>query len=287
MTGSVPQNPVSNCPFLSKGHIHMNSVERGPGPLKPENARAMRELMLPPATPILIGDVYTKLVPGVTPDDFDNGVRTMVASAFAADAVYVGANTLDAPMTAAFFRDTALLAPDRTAVILPGDGAVRLAEENPALREAVSRFCLFPAKAGRTVDNGTVSSVAVTLPDTLTDGLRSGKFRDVMVIDDAVATGATLRTIAGKLPPESRTGVRLSGYTWFLRSDAECGPFTALTACYRYGASAGYPPLNSLSTWLRGDGKSAAVLSRYTQKYIRYPYGFRKALETLKEMVNL
>ncbi len=253
---------------------------------KVQPVTALREISVPRENPLIVGDVNGYLRPNRSPSDLDLAMQILIATSFENSALYVNA-TLLRDQTVELL-DTTLQEIDvqRTAIVIPGYGAQSVCREND-LDSRLKSFRRFDIPTQRIVDNGKVAGVSVAIPMQYKEQLRAGDIRNVVVIDDVVATGTTLRTLRTKIQKESPIPVDFQAITWFCRRPTDVTGFRSVRSIYQYWSAEGWPALNSISTWLKSDEKAAAVLKRYKQRFAKYPYGFDKQLAAIKALVNM
>lgn len=246
-----------------------------------------RELIMNPKQPILIGDVSTMLRPGITPQDFDNQVEAMVASSFNTDARYIAARQLDTALNTTIRNIVTNENPNNLLIIFPGNGSNTVKQENPSVWNTVrTQYPTMSIKANRIFTENSPTNVVIDLTNNEERQIKEKQYTSVLVIDDVIAKGLTLNKIRETIQPITAPNAAFFAASWFLRSDANVQGYKKIASIYRYSAIEGYPAMNSLSTWLRGDEKSKAVLDAYTKRYIQYEYGFKKAITILKEMTT-
>lgn len=247
---------------------------------------ARYELEIPPGTPILLNDINALLKPGINPEVVDQAVKILIGTTFKPEsALYIVARSLKTETQQLASGMLASARAGRTALIYPGEGAKSVVRET--LEELVEpdNIDTFFVPTKRVFENGKVQKIEVTIPTELAYGIDSQKYRDIVVIDDVIASGSTLNMLFIKL--WSWRGMRFRAISWFCRRPTDVQSYESVQSVYRYWTSEGWPALNSLSTLLQTDKKGEAVRAGYIKKYIRYPYGFRKEIDYIRSLTTI
>lgn len=249
---------------------------------------ALYELDVPRQTPVLLNDVNKLLRPGVKPGDMDVALQILIGTTFSTEAaLYASSSALEVPMVDLATGMLADANPETTAIVFPGEGAKAVRRESLGGDSALGSFQQFFLPTNRMVDNGRVVGVTVEVPENAREELASGQFRHVMVIDDVIATGKTLNTLRAAVQEYSPNPLTFTSCAWFIRKPTDVVGYDSVRGIYQYWCNEGYPALNSLSTWLRTDEKGFIVRENYKKKYIRYPYGFDKQIDIIRELTTI
>lgn len=249
---------------------------------------ALYELDVPWQTPVLLNDVNKLLKPGVRPEDMDVALQILIGTTFSTKAaLYANSNTLEVSMVNLATSILADADPETTAIVFPGEGAKAVRRESFGDDSTLDGFQQFFLPTNRMVDNGRVVGVTVEIPENTREKLASGQFRQVVVIDDVIATGKTLNTLRATLQERSPNPLAFTSCVWFARKPTDVVGYDVVRGIYRYWSNDGYPALNSLSTWLRIDEKGNKVRESYKRKYIRYPYGFDKQIAYIRSLTTI
>lgn len=249
---------------------------------------ASYELEVPRQTPVLLSDVNKLLKPGVRPEDMDMALQILIGTTFSTkEALYVRSDDLEIPMVD--LADSMLAEADAqtTAIVFPGEGGKAVQRESLDGDSAVGSFQQFFLPTSRIVDNGRVVGVTVQMPENAQEALASGQLKQVLVVDDVIATGKTLNTLRAAVQECSPNPLAFTSCVWFARKPTDVIGYDVVRGVYRYWSNDGYPALNSLSTWLRTDEKGFIVREKYKKKYIRYPYGFDKQIDIIRNLTTI
>lgn len=264
----------------------MQRLER-PNPYD-QTIKALYELEVPWRTPVLLNDVNKLLRPGIRPKDIDLALQILIGTTFSTEkALCASSNDLESPMVDLITARLAGFDPETTAIVFPGEGAKAVRRESLGVGGTVDGFRQFFLPTNRIVDNGRVVGVTVELPIDTREELASGRFRQILVVDDVVATGKTLNTLRAAVQECSPNPLAFTSCVWFAREPTDITGYESVRAVYRYWTREGYAALNSLSTWLRTDWKGFVVRGKYKEKYIRYPYGFDKQIDYIRSLTTI
>lgn len=253
-----------------------------------QTIEALYELDVPRQTPVLLNDVNKLLKPGVRPEDMDMAIQILIGTTFSTEAaLYASSNDLAVPMVDLAAGMLADADPETTAMVFPGEGAKAVRRESLGGDRAVDGFQQFFLPTNRIVDNGRVVGVTVEVPENAQEELASGQFREILVIDDVIATGKTLNTLREAVQKCSPNPLAFTSCVWFARKPTDVAGYDVVRGVYRYWSNDGYPALNSLSTCLRTDEKGFIVREKYKKKYIQYPYGFDKQIDYIRSLTTI
>ncbi len=237
--------------------------------------------------PIIIGDVNRFLRPNKSSTDLDLAVQLLVATAFENPVLYLNATQLTRRTKALLDETMNTVDLSRTAIVLPGMGAQSVVGENN-LDVRLMSVPVFEIPTQRTVENGKVTGVTITLPERVTKWLQTGLIDDLIVIEDVIATGTTLRVLRNEMQKASSNPLQFQAVSWFCRRPTDVSGYKSVRVIYEYWSAVSWPALNSISTWLKDDEKAKVILSRYKERYAKkYPPGFDKQLATIRGLITL
>lgn len=254
---------------------------------------ALYELDVPRQTPVLLNDVNKLLRPGVRPEDLDVALQILIGTTFATEsALCVNSDDLEIPMVDITEDMLANADPNTTAIVFPGEGAKAVLRESlngvDFLEDGLlGPFQQFFLPTSRVVDNGRVIGVTVDVPDDTQEVFAKGQIKQVVVVDDVIATGTTLNTLRDAVQDYSPNPLTFTSCAWFVRKPTDVVGYGVVRGIYKYWCNEGFPALNSLSTWLRTDEKGFIVRENYKKKYIRYPYGFDKQIDIIRNLTTI
>lgn len=258
-----------------------------------QSIEALYELDVPRQTPVLLNDVNKLLRPGVRWEDLDVALQILIGTTFATEtALCVSSDDLEIPMVDLVEDMLGPTDPYTTAIVFPGEGAKAVLRENlegvDILGDGLlGLFQQFFLPTSRVVDNGRVIGVTVDVPSDTQEELAKGQIKQVVVIDDVIATGKTLNTLRDAVQIYSPNPLTFASCAWFIRKPTDVVGYGVVRGIYKYWCNEGFPALNSLSTWLRTDEKGFIVRENYKKKYIRYPYGFDKQIDIIRKLTSI
>ncbi len=239
---------------------------------------------------IIFGDVLRYLKPGVYPIDLRLATELLGASGLNRSILYFDSLDVGKPMFEVI--KSKLNGNSKTkALIFPGEGGKAVYEENALAEIGEAEKFFVPTKRNFSGSSAWSTSVSVFLPDQLVDALQNGSIESILIIDDVIASGGTVRTLRQAIKNQTKNELDFTAIAWFGKNQSVEG-FQSIETMQQYVGAPFFnermtPPFNSLSTWLRDNEKSRAVLDAYTQKYVRYPYGFKKQLERIRQLTVL
>src|SRR3989344_168576 len=169
---------------------------------------------------------------------------------------------------------------EKSLLIFPGNGAKVLKDLMP--EELVGGFPSIEISTQRKVDPQTGAVLGV---DIIRKPKIDTKIDNILIVDDVIATGTTLRAI--------KDSISLRNANWFACSmmtlspiqnrqrskESACGidGYSSITCPIVYQGTTGTPPLNSLSNFIGVSEKSEMVRERYIQKYVKDIDSFKEA----------
>lgn len=248
--------------------------------------RSFGEITVRPSEPILVGDVTSLLYNDRTPADLAREVTLLAATTMKDGARYIDASTLAPETTALVERALTDAVPERTVIVFPGEGSLSVLRESLPDQSCLAPFRCFPVPARRIVDKGKVLGVSLEPGRDLTDTLSDGDVDTVVVVDDCIATGSTVNAVRAMVTKQSKKqSLRFRAVTWFCRQPTNATGYD-VDAIVRYASQEGCPALQSLSTLLGNDAKSAAVRDRFRRRFSSYDFGFDKQLAEIRNLFN-
>lgn len=178
-----------------------------------------------------------------------------------------------------------IINPRRSLIVFPGNGAKVVKDLLP--RDLLENVNTLEIPTQRKVTaNGAVAGV--TLSDmTITRKMAVDiKMQNLIVLDDAIVTGATLTTIREAF---SARAVEAFAGSFFTISPLQrknnptyIEGFKSIFTSIIYQGTTGIPPLNSLSTLIGNSDRSVAVRAKYIRDYVEDTETFLEAIKQLQ-----
>lgn len=204
-------------------------------------------------------------------------------------------------------RECRELAEKKVAVLFPGRGGV-------AVQESIDRRNIFPNVDYQEFRVGATRSFpraipAIILPEVLIESLRQRIYDTILVVDDVIVTGETLKAVQQKIYLEtdevnyekynqslrfswSEVEINRLPLSWYAASwltsakpktqATTLSEYQQVLTCLYYKGERGQTPVNSLSTWVLDEIKGQKVLEAYAKKYATDPQAFVKFIVEFK-----
>ncbi len=180
----------------------------------------------------------------------------------------------------------------RVMMIFPGNGARVVQDLLPKdITESVSTIEIpTQRKVGL---KGAVEDVVINDTTRARKIISDNKIETVIVLDDVIATGATLEALREAIP-----GRNIEWYAGSLlmrsplqrskKTTAQCGVegYNAIISSIVYQGTTGTVPINSLSTLIATSELSEAVRSRYMINYVEDRKAFLDTIQRLQQKVR-
>lgn len=166
----------------------------------------------------------------------------------------------------------------QTLVLYPGNGALSVLNYLINFEEAFSEGIKVPVT--RCFLGKGKYKILVDLPQNL-----PRNFEEILVIDDVVASGQTVRELACALSRRYGMLPKMRLACWLILSTAEFRPYydEVFTSWIIKGNYTSRPPINSLSCLLESQEKYDQVKVNYVSKYLKDP----DILKQLQRIINI
>lgn len=258
--------------------------------------KALKERIVPAGVNILINDVGAS-------EEWENECRQLLSPSIE----FVEPEALSTDLREVLYQSNRALAGVNTAVVYPKRGGLAV-QKSIDLRSALPDVNLqeFGIEAFRSYRNAPPT---ITAPRELINSLQQGLFKAILVVDDVIVTGETLREVQQEIYRETdkvdesryvpdlrfswadieidRLPIKWYAASWLTYAKHKVQASTLLeyqrvfTGIY-YKGEKGQPPLNSISTWVYDERKGQQVLTAYAQKYATNPEGFCRFIAELR-----
>jgi hypothetical protein len=185
--------------------------------------------------------------------------------------------------------------PERTLLVFPGTGAnvvLQLLMEN-VISDFIAKngqLAKMPTKRLVNAKTGEIEGVEIVGVEVLRKGFQRS-VDTIIVLDDVIASGATLDTIQAQLQIPSKD--------WYAETLMTLSPlqnrkrsttarllffeyYQSVQSPIVYQGTTGIPPLNSLSTLIGTSEKSELVRSRYIDKYVNNKDLFMDSIASIR-----
>jgi hypothetical protein len=256
--------------------------------IRPTRLNWLYKLEVPAGVPIILNDIYPRLIPGVQVEELDRAVDILIRTVFKpTEVMYAKSNTFSTDTQGIIQKMVSSKNPESTVIIWPGEGAKSVFQSVYANIPELNYFMNIFAPTSRIVENGKVRGVIPEF-NNYWSVLTNPDVTEILIVDDVISTGTTINTIMDQIRLNRDQPINFSACTWFLRQPTNAGNngITEIQSVWKYMAVEGYPALNSLSTLLRTDQKGQVVRDSYKQKYIKYPYGFDKQIDYIRSLIQ-
>lgn len=183
--------------------------------------------------------------------------------------------------------------PKKTVVIFPGSGAKTVKDIFSS--ESMDRLQTVTVNAKRKIDPRTnaVTGVEIGNKSQAKEAIADIRPSSIVVVDDTIATGATLRAVQDAFPSRNAQWYALSLMTLSPtqnRSNGKCDSgvegYTSVVSPIVYQGTTGKPSLTSLSSIIGTTEKSQLVRQRFCERFIEEKDAFTEAIKALQQAVG-
>ncbi|MCL5746700.1 MAG: phosphoribosyltransferase domain-containing protein [Patescibacteria group bacterium] len=182
----------------------------------------------------------------------------------------------------------------KTVLIFPGAGAQVVKELLPQELTDGLNTVEIPTQRVVNPKTGSIEEVELGEKNRVRRALSDTKAETVIVLDDVIVTGATLKTIQQTFPMKHLEWfacalMTLSPLRRRNKSKNQCGVegYKAVTSPVIYQGITGIPPLNSLSMLIGNSNKSRSVRDKYLENYVDDKETFLEAIQMMRGKVKL
>jgi hypothetical protein len=217
---------------------------------------------------ILINDVY-----------LDKGTQQQISSFINKRVVWLQADELTPPVQTQIDS-----LDDGTIIIFPKNGGLKVKDNLNANGRTTCSI-----RVSRKPEDLAYGRI-VSETEQLLDWIQTLKPQSLQIVDDVVATGATVREIKRTTEQAVNTTFAWAVTCWLMRYPEKTNltpsgiyTFDQATAALVYAGQSGrHTPVNSVSTWIQDEEKGETVLKGYARKYTLSPQAFVDFINQLK-----